>query len=151
MEMCHTVLAVKYLCKYFTKGHDRAKATIREQTVLTHFSLLNTRNMIRLQNTQLVTLNYHISNRHKCIQMQSNNTNPDRNPTQNKRIASDSEQFSWIATKKPNAKEENCERLRAIFHTHTHTRTHAHTDAHRGCVLCAQENCERSELFSCIY
>src|SRR6185436_20822097 len=43
------------------------------------------------------------------------------------RIASDSEQFSWIATKKPNAKGANCERLRAIFHTHTHTHTHTCT------------------------
>ena len=29
VEMCHTIQAVKYLCKYFTKGHDRARATVR--------------------------------------------------------------------------------------------------------------------------
>ena len=29
VEMCHTIQVVKYLCKYFTKGHDRARATVR--------------------------------------------------------------------------------------------------------------------------
>ena len=27
VEVCHTIAAIKYLCKYFTKGHDRAQVS----------------------------------------------------------------------------------------------------------------------------
>ena len=29
--MCHSIHAIKYLNKYLTKGHDRARATVREE------------------------------------------------------------------------------------------------------------------------
>jgi len=30
VEMCHAITATKYLCKYFTKGHDRAQVQLRQ-------------------------------------------------------------------------------------------------------------------------
>lgn len=31
VEMCHTIMAIKYLCKYFSKGHDRARVALKEK------------------------------------------------------------------------------------------------------------------------
>ena len=39
VEMCHTVSAVKYLCKYFTKGHDRARVGFTRDANNTTLSL----------------------------------------------------------------------------------------------------------------